>query len=342
MLKVACTGSGYFSQFHYDAWSRIEDVTVVGAMSRSKESAAETGCTPFDDLGEMLSATNPDLLDIITPPPTHLEFIKVALAHGIKTIICQKPFCNNIEEASKAVALAKQNGAEIIVHENFRFQPWYRAIKKAIDEGQIGDLHQITFRLRTGDGQGPKAYLDRQPYFQEMPRLLIHETGVHFIDTFCYLMGDPSGIYADLRKMNPIIAGEDAGYLIMDFADGRRAIFDGNRHLDHCAENHRVTLGECLVEGTEGSLTLDGNGAVSLRKFGSTSIKIVFPNKKWPGFGGDCVFLLQSHVVNAIKVGTPLENTAQEYMRVLELEKAAYMSHEEQRRIEVKSKEYEL
>lgn len=335
MIKVACTGAGYFSQFHYDAWSRIEDVVIVGAMSRSKESAAETGYAPYDDLDEMLSSTKPDLLDIITPPPTHLDFIKVALAHGIKTIICQKPFCNNIEEAAEAVALAKQHDAHIVVHENFRFQPWYRAMKKALDDGLIGDLHQITFRLRTGDGQGPNAYLDRQPYFQEMPRLLIHETGVHWIDTFRYLMGEPSGIYADLRRMNPVIAGEDAGYLIMDFADGRRAIFDGNRHLDHCAENHRKTLGECLVEGNKGTLFLSGEGAVTFRAFGSVTSEIVLAKHDWPGFGGDCVFALQSHVVDAIRKGTSLENIAQDYMRVLELEAAAYKSDDEQRRIEV-------
>lgn len=335
MIKVACTGAGYFSRFHYDAWSRIDDVTIVGAMSRSKESAAETGYTPFDDLAEMLSSTKPDLLDIITPPPTHLDFIKIALAHGIKMIICQKPFCNDIDEAAEAIALVEQHDARIVVHENFRFQPWYRVIKKALDDGRIGDLHQITFRMRTGDGQGPRAYLDRQPYFQEMPRLLIHETGVHWIDTFRFLMGDPVGIYADLRKMNPVIAGEDAGYMIMDYADGKRAILDGNRNLDHCADNHRTTLGECIVEGTKGTLFLNGDGVVSFRKFGSTDIETMMPKQDWSGFGGDCVFALQSHVVDAIKNGAALENTAQDYMRVLELEAAAYKSNDEKRRIEV-------
>ena len=42
-----------------------------------------------------------------------------------------------------------------------------------------------------------------------MPRLLIHETGVHYIDTFRYLFGTPTAVHADLRRCNPVIAGED-------------------------------------------------------------------------------------------------------------------------------------
>jgi len=138
----------------------------------------------------------------------------------------------------------------------------------AIQSNKIGTVHQITFRLRTADGQGNDAYMDRQPYFQTMPKLLIHETGVHWIDTFRYLLGNPIAVYADLRKLNPVIAGEDAGYVLFEFESGKRALFDGNRHLDHAAENHRMTLGECLIEGTEGSLKLFGNGQVTHREFG--------------------------------------------------------------------------
>ena len=54
----------------------------------------------------------------------------------------------------------------LVVHENFRFQPWYREAKRLVDAGMLGALHAVAFRLRPGDGQGPRAYLDRQPYFQ--------------------------------------------------------------------------------------------------------------------------------------------------------------------------------
>ena len=326
-IQVACIGTGYFSQFHYDAWRRIEDVELVASVSLSISEARETGLPAFDDAQVMLTATKPDLVDIITPPLSHLELIKLCAAQGVKTIICQKPFCNSIEEARTAVSICKQADTTLIVHENFRFQPWYRKMKQALDEGAIGDVHQLTFRLRTGDGQGPNAYLDRQPYFRQMDRFLIHETGVHWIDTFRYLLGDPKAVYADLRNLNPDIAGEDAGYFIMDFADEKRALFDANRHLDHATVNCRNTLGEAILEGTEGSITLSGMGELVLRKFGSRDLEIIFAEKQWKGFAGDCVYELQSHVIQGMQQeNNSFENTAEDYIFVIETEKAIYQS----------------
>ncbi len=243
-LKIACYGAGYFSQFHFDAWKRIEEAKLVGIANRSVDNIPDIGVEKFSDVDAMLAATNPDILDIITPPVTHLSAIKSALAHGVKAIICQKPFCENMAEAARVTQLAEDVGVPLIIHENFRFQPWYRLIKKKLDAGLIGDLLQLTFRLRTGDGQGESAYLERQPFFREMDKLLIHETGVHWIDTFRYLLGEPKCVYADLRQLNPVIKGEDAGYLLFHYDDGRRALFDGNRLLDHDAKNCRTTLGE--------------------------------------------------------------------------------------------------
>ena len=334
-LSVAVVGAGYFSRFHYEAWSRLGPVSIVGSMDQNNKVAIDTGYAAFDCLQKMLHNTSPDLIDIVTPPSTHLQFIQEAVQHGVKAIICQKPFCNSLAAARQATQLCAEAKTPLIIHENFRFQPWYRCIYSAIKAGEIGTVHQITFRLRTGDGQGNNAYLDRQPYFQTMPKLLIHETGVHWIDTFRYLMGNPIAVYADLRKMNPVIKGEDAGFVLFEFESGKRALFDGNRHLDHAAENHRMTLGECLVEGTQGTLQLFGDGRVQHREFGKLTETVLLPAKQWPGFAGDCVFNLQEHVSNALLHGTALENQATDYLAILEIEEAIYQSAAEQRRIEI-------
>ncbi|MFY0596457.1 MAG: Gfo/Idh/MocA family oxidoreductase [Cognatishimia sp.] len=325
-IKVACIGAGYFSQFHYGSWARMDDVTLVGSCNRDIEKARATGLPAFSDLAEMLKATTPDLLDIILPPIAHAQAIKTALDAGVKTLICQKPFCRSLTEARDMIQSADRVGAKIIVHENFRFQPWYRRMKDVLASGQIGDVQQLTFRLRPGDGQGPEAYMDRQPYFQEMQRFLIHETGVHWVDTFRYLLGEPTAVYADLRKVNPVIAGEDAGIVLFDYPNGVRAMLDGNRNLDHAADNLRRTMGEALVEGTEGSLILRGDGSLALRDFGQTDQIEILPPDTWDGFGGDCVHLLQSHVISGLLNGTALENEAKDYVRVIEIEEAIYQS----------------
>ena len=325
-LKVACVGAGYFSQFHYGSWARMARARLVGSCNRDLEKARATGLPAYSDLTMMLMEQNPDLLDIILPPEAHAQAIRSALAAGIKWIICQKPFCVDLAEARQITTEAETVGATIVVHENFRFQPWYRAIKLALDNREIGQLHQVTFRLRPGDGQGPEAYLARQPYFQKMERFLVHETAVHWVDTFRYLLGNPVSVYADLRRLNPVIAGEDAGYILFEHPGGVRSLFDGNRHLDHSADNLRRTMGEALVEGTEGTIELRGDGAVTLRRFGRADTRLLLAADTWDGFGGDCVHALQSHVVSGILDGTPLENRAQSYLVVEAIEEAIYAS----------------
>lgn len=332
-LRVACVGAGYFSQFHYGSWARMEQVSRVGACDTEIGKAQATGLPAHTDLGVMLAASSPDLLDIILPPAAHAAAIRTALAAGIRWIICQKPFCTDLEEASAITREAEAAGATIVVHENFRFQPWYRTIKAALDRGEIGQVLQMSFRLRPGDGQGPDAYLARQPYFQKMSRFLVRETAVHWVDTFRFLLGNPVAVYADLRRINPAIAGEDAGHILSEHPGGVRALFDGNRHLDHAADNLRRTMGEALVEGTTGTITLHGDGSVRLRHFGQSASAPLLPPDTWDGFGGDCVHALQRHVVSGVLEGTVLENRAQDYLEVIRIARAIYASADQGRRI---------
>lgn len=327
-LRVAVAGAGYFGMFHHDAWKRVEGARPVAAMDLDIGRAEATGLPAYQDFSAMLAETSPDIVDIVTPSNTHLGYIRLALEARPRAVVCQKPFCANPEEAKKAAELGRISGIPVVVHENFRFQPWYRAIRQTIEAGLVGQVHQATFRLRPGDGQGERAYLDRQPYFRNMPRFLVRETGVHWIDTFRFLLGEPVAVFADLRRMNPAIAGEDAGHILFRFANGARALFDGNRHLDHAARNPRCTMGEALVEGTDGALSLAGDGSVSLRRFGSMEVESVLSPSDWNGFGGDCVRALQAHVVAFLRGGEPLENVAEDYLKVVAAEEAVYASAE--------------
>ena len=335
-LRVACVGAGYFSQFQYGSWARLTQVEVVGACNRSIEKARATGFPAYGDLATMLAETKPDVLDNILPPALHMQTIQTAIDAGVKTLICQKPICRDKAEATPATAAAEAAGMQIIVHENFRFQPWYRALKPHLSDGRVGELLQVTFRLRPGDGQGPEAYLARQPYFQQMPRFLVHETAVHWVDTFRYLFGPITSVYADLRRLNPAIAGEDAGHVIFDHASGVRSLFDGNRHLDHAADNLRRTMGEAWIEGTGGVLTLYGNGSVTRRALGSQTDVMVLASDTWDGFGGDCVHALQSHVIAAIHGAGQLENEAADYLTVLTVKDAIYDAAEAGRKLNLK------
>ena len=54
----------------------------------------------------------------------------------------------------------------------------------------------------------------------EADRLLVYETGVHWIDTFRFLLGEIETVYAQLQQRNPAIRGEDSGQLIFSHAGG--------------------------------------------------------------------------------------------------------------------------
>lgn len=332
-LRVAGVGAGYFSRFHYDSWVRMERAELVGVADSDLAKAEATGHPAFRNAERMVESVAPDLLDVIVPPAMQADLIRMALAQGVRAIVCQKPFCRDLDEAQTVVAEAEAAGVRLIVHENFRFQPWYRTIREALDAGRLGEVQQATFRMRPGDGQGAYAYLDRQPYFQVMERFLVRETAVHWIDTFRFLFGNPRAVYADLRRLNSAIAGEDAGFILFDHPNAVRSLYDGNRHLDHDADDKRLTMGEGLVEGTAGSVRLTGDGAVRMRAFGSQEEETLLAPRAWPGFGGDSVHAFQSHVVAGILDGTPVETDARDYLTVLAIEAAVYHSAAESRKI---------
>ena len=278
-VRIAVVGTGYFSKFHFDAWMRL-GVNIVAICSLNKKEAIYyskkfNDCPVYSDFNKMMDEINVDFVDIIIPPKNHLKFIKIAASKNVN-IICQKPFTNSYSEAIDAVNISNKNNVLLIVHENFRFQPWYQKIKTILDNNSLGELYQVSFRMRPGDGQGKYAYLNRQPYFQKMERFLIRETAIHFIDVFRFLFGEIDSVFANLSKLNKNIKGEDAGYLLFNFENGVRGIFDGNRLSDHIAKDRRLTIGEMLIEGSNGTLRLNGNGELFKRKFGSNK-DVIYP-----------------------------------------------------------------
>ncbi|MHA3977441.1 Gfo/Idh/MocA family protein [Halovulum sp. GXIMD14794] len=335
--RVAVVGAGYFARFQIAAWARMDGVSLV-CVADPAEAAQEWMAATYpevpvvSDVEAALEMGPLDILDIATPPVSHAGLIRRALGR-VPVVICQKPFCASLEEARGIIAEAEAAGTTLAVHENFRFQPWYREAARLLAAGRLGTVRQARFALRPGDGAGANAYLDRQPYFRQMPRFLIRETGIHLIDVFRYLFGAPEGVYADLRRVNPVIAGEDAGLVILDLAGGGRALFDGNRTLDHAAVNTRLTLGEMEIEGSEAALRLTGDGRLWLRDRGSVDWvehPHVFVDRD---FGGDCVQAFQQHILDAIDRSGAIETLARDYLANLEVEAMVYQSAADGRRI---------
>ena len=338
-LRVLGVGAGYFSQFQYLGWQRIDEVECVGIVNRDLAKARvlaerfQIGAV-FGSLDDALTATRPQLVDVITPPETHRSFVAQCVAAGIPAI-CQKPFGRDYADAVAITELAEAAGVPLVVHENIRWQPWYREARRLLDAGALGALHSVAFRLRPGEGQGPRAYLDRQPYFQQMPQFLGKETAIHWIDTFRYLAGEVKTVYAALRRLNPVIAGEDAGIIVFEFGSGATGLFDGNRLNDHVASNPRRTMGEAWIEGSGGVLRLDGEARLWWKPHHGPEAEHVYDRGPDDTFGGGACEWLQRHVVGHFRSATPLENTAREYLTNLRVQAAVYHSASTHRRVEL-------
>ena len=328
-MRIGIIGAGYFARFQIEAWQRLVGADLVALCDLDEAKLAEASAiapkaTRYTDATTMLDECPLDVVDIATPPSSHRQLVELCAQRRLNAI-CQKPLAPCYNEAVEIVELAKQSGITLAVHENFRFMPWHQEAARLITADYFGSLHSISMRLRPGDGQGPQAYLSRQPYFQTMERFLVHETLIHFIDTFRFLCGEVSGVFARLKQLNPAIKGEDAGYIILDFNEGLTGLIDGNRLNEHEADNMRRTMGELWLEGEKGVLRLNGYGQLFFKSHGEPEKEHAYA---WQdiGFAGDCVYHTQAHLLAHFKDGAPLQNSAADYLRNMLIEESVYQS----------------
>ena len=85
VFRIACLGAGYFSAFHFDGWRRIEQSALVAIADQDISKARIQDVSAHSDLGTMLTHAKADILDIITPPSTHLAAIRDAVKFQLLT-----------------------------------------------------------------------------------------------------------------------------------------------------------------------------------------------------------------------------------------------------------------
>ena len=328
-LRGVAVSAGYFSQFHYDAWGRVAGAALVALCDTSRERAEDAARRfavgrVYTDVAAMLETERPDFIDIITPPATHRQICRLAGEHCVN-VLCQKPLAPTFEDAEALVDAAEHAGIRLMVHDNFRFQPWHRELRRLLDSDTIGPVHAVACRTRMGDGWGPGAYLDRQPYFRTMPKLLVFETGVHFVDVFRYLAGEIRQVYAALRRHNPAIVGEDAGVMLFEFHNGATGVWDASRYNESLVADPRYTFGEFLVEGPAGSLRVDEQGRLLVHTLGDMPREHTYVHER-RGFAGDCCYRAIQHFVDRLHDGAAFETPGRDYLRTLAVQEALYRS----------------
>lgn len=318
VLKGGIIGCGFFGQIQLEAWRRMPEAQIVAAADRDLERARKSAARAYTSAEEMLDREQLDFVDIATRPQEHLPLVRVAAARKI-AVICQKPMAPSWADALAMVEAAEAAGVRLLIHENWRWQPWYRVAKKLIEAGEIGRPIAYCFRMRRRDGLGPAPY-PHQPYFLQMPRLAIYEMLVHHIDTARFLFGEIASVYAQARRINPAIAGEDQALLLLAHASQLQGVIDGHRFLD--LEPDSPALGDAWFEGDSGFLTVSPSGDVSRGK------EKIWANDVRAGYRGDSVRATQQHIIECLKTGAPCESEGREYLKTFAAVEAAYESIE--------------
>lgn len=234
-IKVAIAGAGVISEFHLKGWQAQEAVSLVAICDPDREKAKARADAfgieqVFADVGEMLAATKPDAIDIITPVGTHAPLVRLAAAQGVH-VMCQKPMTPTVADAEALIADVGDR-VRFMVHENYRFRPHYAEIARRVRSGEIGTLRHARLTVRASslfDYPGKVPFLlGRQPYLAEFKRLLVFEVLIHHLDALRAILGEMEVLSARLDRINPDLQGEDVALVTLRTAQGALIQIDAN------------------------------------------------------------------------------------------------------------------
>jgi predicted dehydrogenase len=321
VLKGAIIGCGLFAENHREAWLRIPGAEIVAAADLRLERAQRFANRAYGSAEEMLDREQLDFVDIATTTGSHLALVLLAVERRIP-VICQKPIAPDWTAAIRLVNSAESAAVRLMIHDNWRWQPWYRVVHEMIERGDIGVPIGYGFRFRKRDGLGDEPYGD-QAYFRQEHRLIIQQTLVHHIDTARFLFGEIDSVYAQANRRNHRIAAEDQAIVTLTHENGVHGWIDGHRFLDSNPQS--PVLGDAFFEGELGTLSIFATGDVYRNNIRS------WKNDVTAGCFGDSVRATLVHFCSCLKDGSPFETGGRSYLRTFAAVEAAYRSVAERR-----------
>jgi predicted dehydrogenase len=236
MIRMGLIGAGWVTQHHLDAYKiladRVQVVAIADLSADARNARARTyGISKtYADAAEMLAREALDAVDVATPRATHVAMCRLAASKRLP-ILCQKPLSPTYEQA-RALVSELPEGVRLMVHENWRFRPHYRQIRRWLDEDRIGPVRQALMTIFTSgllpDADGHLPAVVRQPFFATEERLLLMEVMIHHVDTLRFLLGSLALDGARLGHGCPGVRGEDRATLMMSSPRGAAVVLTGD------------------------------------------------------------------------------------------------------------------
>lgn len=256
-VRCAVAGLGRIGSLLEDDLLREKPATHAGAIAHNPDCTLAAGCdiredrrtrfaerwgckNTYQDTGEMLSETDPDILHIATPPDTHLEIVRTAVQHGVRMIVCEKPLAETEEDARLITDLHKDRRTKILVNHERRYSADYRMARERIQKRAYGELLSIHAILYMG-------------LYREANDILLDD-GTHLIDTINFLTGSSLDLVRkerfDLsRQQSLLVVGRACDTpVVFEVASGRTYV---TFELDLIFSHGRIRIGNGIYEEYE-------------------------------------------------------------------------------------------
>lgn len=162
-------------------------------------------------------------------------------------VLIQKPMGDDWETTLAINAVCRRKKHQAAINCQLRFAPFTMAAEWLIDQGLIGELHQMEVHVET---YTPWHLF---PNIHGLPRLEIQQHSIHHIDIVRAFLGDPQGMYARTVRRpgdGPELSSTRTT-MILDYGDATQANIITNHGHEFGSRHQQSYL---KWEGTRGAI----------------------------------------------------------------------------------------
>ena len=164
---------------------------------------------------------NPDIaiVAVMTPSGMHFEHALELIETYNVSVVLEKPTVLRPGQLRILFEAAKVNNVEIFPVFQNRYNKAVQRVKKALDDGDLGDLRLCSVRVRWNR---PQRYYDLAPWrgtFALDGGALTNQ-GIHHIDLLRFLGGEVKRVSSKLSTLRAEIEVEDTAVAIVEFESG--------------------------------------------------------------------------------------------------------------------------
>lgn len=135
---------------HADAYAARPDCALVACADVVPKYAARfadeydiPNARVYHDHESLLAETEPDIVSVCTPIPTHANIVADCAASGVTAVHCEKPMARTWAEARMMAHECDRRGVQLTFGHQRRFGEPFRRAKELLDDGAVGDLERI-------------------------------------------------------------------------------------------------------------------------------------------------------------------------------------------------------